>query len=140
MNDKQLITMLENQNPDVINQMAGVLLSGWLPDGIVRKILLFGSLVAGIVLAISHGTAWTSVPYRGNLLTACRWGTCAHGREVGRQQIVLLCQVNNYPRFRLQDERVSGILDESPNAKAKRRDGWKQAEKEAVRLATVESD
>ena len=58
MNDKQLITMLENQNPDVINQMAGVLLSGWLPDGIVRKILLFGSLVAGIVLAISHGTAW----------------------------------------------------------------------------------
>lgn len=58
MKDKELMAILEKQNPDLVDQMAGVLLSTWLPDGTVRKILLFGFLFSGIVLAIGRGPAW----------------------------------------------------------------------------------
>lgn len=57
MKDKQLMTFLEQHNPKVIDQMAGVMLSNWLPEP-VRKILLFGCLITGIVLASIYHPAW----------------------------------------------------------------------------------
>jgi len=46
------------KNVELIDQMGGVMLSNWLPDGPVRKVLLFGFLITGIVLASIYHPAW----------------------------------------------------------------------------------
>ena len=87
MKNKEIMAFLEKESPDLIGQMAGVMLSNWLPDGPVRKILLFGLLITGIVLASIYHPAWILLSFYAITFSPRAIGQLARlaGRLVGNR-------------------------------------------------------